>query len=70
MVELYAPVRPVQPGFGSPDMQGMQGAEDEPRMMNLIDPPVQREGFVEQRIHTYEIIEDEPGAGDISAKVG
>ncbi len=59
MVELYAPVvadNPIDQSADSAD------AADEPRTMDLIDPPVQRDGFVEQVIHTYEVNEDAPEA--------
>lgn len=66
MVELYAP------GAGTSD-HSSDGAQaetpDEPRMMNVIDPPVQRDGFVEQKIHTYEVAEGAK-APDRSAKAG
>lgn len=46
---------------------------DEPRMMNVIDAPVQKQGYVEQKIHTYEVkpSEDRGAAGEGTAsKVG
>ena len=46
---------------------------DEPRMMNVIDAPVQKQGYVEQKIHTYEVKagEDAQSQGDEpAAKVG
>jgi len=63
LVEMYAPVRAA--GVDAPNA----GADEEPRMMNIIDPPVQRDGFVEQKIHTYEVKEDEPGER-LGAKAG
>jgi hypothetical protein len=76
MVALYAPAgarsRPVD-AFDRPisgDPAGMVGpVGEEPRMLNVIDPPVQREGFVEQKIHTYEVKGDEPEEG-LGVKAG
>ena len=73
MVELYAPTNARslsadafdQPISGVP----MAPPVEEPRMLNVIDPPVQREGFVEQRIHTYEVKDDERGE-ELGVKAG
>lgn len=65
MVEMYAPVHTDDPV----DQRIDEAEDDEPRMMNLIDPPVQRDGFVEQMIHTYEIKEDDQGEqGEIATR--
>jgi len=61
MVELYAPARaPVEAAA----LARVDQIETEPRTMNVIDPPVQRDGFVEQMIHTYEVKEDEQAESD------
>lgn len=61
MVELYAPLGADDPIDKQIAQTSADQTDDQPRMMNVIDPPVQRDGFVEQTIHTYEIKEDEPG---------
>jgi len=65
MVELYAPAEQAE--------ESACGTDDEPRMMNVIDAPVQRSGYVEQKIHTYEIKDEDADqdAGDQhAARVG
>ena len=71
MVELYAPIGADDPADEqiAPDETVGAAGDDEPRMMNVIDPPVQRDGFVEQKIHTYEIKDDEPGKSAVDGSV-
>lgn len=73
MVELYAPAGArsrAEDAFDLPiSVDPGARAGEEPRMLNVIDPPVQREGFVEQRIHTYEIKDDERDEG-LGVKAG